>query len=157
MRGRLFVSVFVFALWAFGIEARLIYLQVVSHAELTARGEGQQRRSIDAQPKRAEIIDREGRMLAYSVDGDAIYAVPNKIDDAVSTTASLCTTLECSADLRADLEERLARSSFFEYVKRQVPPNVAHRVAELNLPGVGFLPENRRYYPNGALAAHVLG
>ena len=157
VRGRLVTAGLCFALWAVGIEARLVYLQVVSHEDLTARAEGQQRRSIEAHPKRGEILDRGGRVLAYSVDGDAIYAVPNQISDATSTTSDLCVALDCSDETRVHLESRLSRSSLFEYVRRQVPPDIAHRVAELNLAGVGFLPENRRYYPNGELAAHVLG
>lgn len=157
VRGRLVAAGLCFAIWAVGIEARLVYLQVVSHDELTARAEGQQRRSIEAHAKRGEILDRDGRVLAYSVDGDAIYAVPNQISDAIGTTSDLCAALDCSDDMRADLESRLSESSYFEYVQRQVPPDVAHRVAELNLAGVGFLPENRRYYPNAELAAHVLG
>ena len=157
VKGRLVTAGLCFALWAVGIEARLVYLQVVSHEELTARAEGQQRRSIEAHPKRGEILDRNGRVLAYSVDGDAIYAVPNQITNALGTTADLCAALDCSDEMRANLESRLSRSSLFEYVRRQVPPDIARRVAELNLPGVGFLPENRRYYPNAELAAHVLG
>ena len=54
-------------------------------------------------------------------------------------------------------EARLAGSGEFAYVRRQVPPDRAKRVAELDLTGIGFLPESRRYYPNGQLAAHVLG
>ena len=157
VRTRLLTAGLCFALWAVGIEARLVYLQVVSHEELTARAEGQQQRSIEAHPKRGEILDRDGRILAYSVDGDAIYAVPNQISDGVDTTSDLCAVLDCSDEMRADLESRLSRSSLFEYVQRQVPPDIAHRVAELNLDGVGFLQENRRYYPNAELAAHVLG
>lgn len=157
VRSRLVVGGLVLALWGLAIEVRLVYLQVISHDELTDRADGQQRDSIEAHPKRGEILDRDGRVLAYSVDGDAIYAVPNQIDDAVGTVTSLCRALECSIDMRADLEERLHRSSYFEYVRRQAPPDMAHRVAELDLPGVGFLPENRRYYPNGKLGAHVVG
>ena len=96
VRGRLIVVGTVFGFWTLGIEARLIYLQVVKHEELTARAEGQQRRSIEADPKRGEILDRRGRVLAYSVDGDAIYAVPNEIDDPKVTTESLCVPMECS-------------------------------------------------------------
>ena len=157
VRGRLLTAGLCFAVWAVGIEARLVYLQVASYDELTARAEGQQRRSIEAHPKRGEILDRDGRVLAYSVDGDAIYAVPNQIADTVSATSDLCVALDCSDEMRANLESRLSRSSLFEYVQRQVSPDLAHRVAELNLAGVGFLPENRRYYPNAELAAHVLG
>ena len=157
VRGRLVVAGLAFAFWALGIETRLVYLQVVSHDEMTARADGQQRRSIEAHPKRGEILDRNGRVLAYSVGGDAIYAVPNQVDDPAATAASLCQALDCSDETRAALVERLGRSSFFEYVRRQVPPDIAQRVDELDLAGVGFLPENRRYYPNATLGSHVIG
>ena len=157
VRGRLVVAGLAFAFWALGIETRLVYLQVVSHDEMTARADGQQRRSIEAHPKRGEILDRNGRVLAYSVGGDAIYAVPNQVDDPAATVASLCQAFDCSDETRAALVERLGRSSFFEYVRRQVPPDIAQRVDELDLAGVGFLPENRRYYPNATLGSHVIG
>ena len=158
VRGRLVVGGVVVVIWALGIEARLFYLQVLNHDELTARAEGQQSRSIDAHPKRGEILDRNGRMLAYSVDGDAIYAVPSEIEDAVGTATRLCEALDCSDATRQALEGRLKKTSrAFEWVQRQVAPDAAQRVADLDLLGVGFVPENRRYYPNGELAAHVLG
>lgn len=143
--------------WMAGIEARLVFLQVVSHDDLTARAESQQRRSIEIHPKRGEILDRNGRMLAISVDGDAIYAVPDDIEDVPATVAQLCAVMECAANRRADLEARLGGGGQFEYVQRQVLPAVAQRVSELAVAGIGFLSENRRWYPNGSLAAHALG
>jgi cell division protein FtsI (penicillin-binding protein 3) len=157
VRGRLVKAGLFFAMWGVGIEARLVYLQVINHEELTARAEGQQRRSIEAHPKRGEILDRNGRILAYSVDGDAIYVVPKQIANVVDSTTKLCAVLDCSDEMRVELESRFSKSSQFEYVRRQVPPDIVNRVAELNLSGVGFLSENRRYYPNAELAAHVLG
>ena len=157
VRGRLGVVGLVFALWMVGIEWRLVYLQVFSYDELAAKAESQQNRSIKTHSKRGEILDRNGRVLAYSVDGDAIYAVPDDIDDAGETVAKLCTVMACSSNKQADLEARLGGSGQFKYVLRQVPPDVAHRVSELDLTGIGFVPENRRYYPNGELAAHVVG
>ncbi len=157
VRARLGVAGVVFAVWMVGIESRLVYLQVVSHAELSARAKNQQSRSIKAHSKRGEILDRNGRVLAYSVDGDAVYAVPEDIDDAAATVSKLCAVMECSKDKRADLESGVGGSGQFEYVLRQVPLDVARSIDALDLTGIGFLPENRRYYPNGELAAHVLG
>jgi cell division protein FtsI/penicillin-binding protein 2 len=156
-RQRLRVAGLVFALWALGIEARLFFLQVMSHEEFTARADGQQSRSIDAHPKRGEILDRNGRILAYSVGGDSIYAVPHDVTDATETTNKLCEVLECDDRQHAVIERRLAGSGPFAFVSRQVSPHVAQRVSDLDLTGIGFVPENRRYYPNGTLAAHVLG
>ena len=157
VRSRLITAGCVFAVWTVAIEVRLVFLQVVSHDDLTSRADGQQSRSIEAQPKRGEILDRAGRVLAYSVDGDAIYAVPSEIQDAADITDRLCGALGCSDEKQRLIEERLTGSGAFAFVQRQVSPEVARRVAQLDLTGVGFLPENRRYYPNGELAAHVLG
>ncbi len=157
VRGRLCAAGLVFAVWTVAIEARLIFLQVISYDELTARAEGQQSRSIVAHPKRGEILDRNGQILAYSVDGDATYAVPSEIEDAAAVAGQLCLALDCTDEARVVIEGRLAGSGAFAFVQRQVPPDAAKRVAQLDLTGIGFLPENRRYYPNGELAAHVLG
>jgi len=157
VRSRLLTAGLVFAVWTVAIEARLIFLQVFSYDELTARAERQGRRSIVVHPKRGEILDRHGSILAYSVDGDTVWADPSEIDDAPGVTAQLCGVLDCSDEERAKIEARLAGSGEFAFVKRQAPPDMAKRVAQLDLTGVGFLPESRRYYPNGQLAAHVLG
>ena len=157
-RRRLLVGVTAFALWAAGIEARLVYMQVVRHEELVARGERQQHRSIDSHAKRGEILDRQGRVLAYSVDADTIYAVPTDVDDPQATVAAVCGALgDCTPERRRSLEDRLDQQRAFAYVRRQVSPDVARRVAALELDGIGFIKENRRYYPNKMLAAHLLG
>ena len=67
---RVLVCAAVFACWTVGIEARLVYLQVVAHGDMMARAERQQMRTIHPPAKRGEIIDRNGHVLAYSVDAD---------------------------------------------------------------------------------------
>ena len=158
VRRRLLVAAGVFGVWSLGIEARLVYLQVLSHDELVARAERQQNESIEVHPKRGEILDREGRVLAYSVDADSIYAVPTEIDQPEKTAAQLCSALDnCSQALQETMEARLRQPGPFAFMKRQVSTDEARLVAELELDGVGFLKESRRYYPNRELAAHLLG
>ena len=155
IRQRVLIGAIVFGVWTAAIEARLIYLQVISHAELTERAERQQQRTITAPAKRGEIHDRHGRLLAYSVDTDTVYAVPYEVEDREATAAALCAVLDgCH---RTDLIERLSRQRPFTYVKRRVTPLEAKRVAGLKLKGVGFMKESRRFYPNRELAAHLLG
>lgn len=158
VKRRMLVAAVVIGVWTAGIEARLVYLQIVSHDELTARAERQQLRTRDLPGKRGEIYDRRGRLLAYSVDADTIYAVPVEIGDAGKTAAALCGALDgCQAKEQQSVEERLSRQRAFVYVRRQVTPAEARAVAALNLEGVGFMKESRRFYPNKELGAHLLG
>jgi cell division protein FtsI (penicillin-binding protein 3) len=147
-----------FAFWTLAILTRLIYLQVISHEDLSKRAERQQMRTVTAPAKRGEIYDRHGRLLAYSVDADTIYCVPYEIEDAAKTAAALCGALdECTAKERAALTERLRADRAFTYVRRRVAPLEARKVAALKLDGIGFMKESRRFYPNKELAAHLLG
>jgi cell division protein FtsI (penicillin-binding protein 3) len=158
LRSRLGVAAAMLLLWSAAIEARLVFLQVVRHADLAARAERQQMRTLASPAKRGEILDRKGHVLAYSVDADTIYADPGEIADPAKTADALCAALEnCSRDEKQDLRERLGKKKSFAYVRRQVSPDEARRVAALQLEGIGFLKENRRFYPNKELASHVLG
>ena len=151
------VAVFL-GLWVAAIEARLVYLQVVRHGDLAARAEKQQMRTIDAPAMRGDIVDRHGRILATSVDADTVYAVPSEIGDAKDTVARLCRAFgDCSARERQALVDRLSQRRPFAYVRRQISPEQAQRVAALNLDGIGFIKESKRFYPNLQLAAHLLG
>ena len=81
-----------------------------------------------------EIFDRNGRLLAYSVDADTIYAVPTEITDAATTAAALCSALDdCTRKMRDELRERLAQDRAFVYVRRRSTPAQAKRVAALEL------------------------
>lgn len=158
VRKRLLVAAAVFVVWTLGIEARLVFLQVVSHQELLSRAERQHMRTTTLPAKRGDIVDRHGRLLAYSVDADTIYAVPYEIQDAAQAASALCGALDgCAAKERSALVERLSGDRPFTYVKRRVTPLEARRIAALKLKGVGFMKESRRFYPNVELAAHVLG
>jgi cell division protein FtsI (penicillin-binding protein 3) len=148
----------VLALWSVAIAGRLFFLQVVDHDELLARAERQQTRTVATPAKRGELLDRHGRLLAYSVDADTVYAVPTEIPEAGETARRLCGALDdCSSRDRDALAARLSQPRAFVYVKRRVTPAEAARVAALDLAGVGFMKESKRYYPNRELAAHLLG
>ncbi len=158
LKRRLAFAAALFVLWSGAIEARLVYLQVYRHADLVARAERQQLRTIAAAAKRGDILDRRGHVLAYSVDADSIYAVPTEIGDPSQATAALCRALgDCTTSDRQALADRIRRGRAFVYVRRQVTPDQARRVADLQLEGVGFMKENRRFYPNKELGAHLLG
>jgi cell division protein FtsI (penicillin-binding protein 3) len=158
IKRRVLVAAALFVVWATGIQARLIYLQVYASAELVARAERQHMRTIAAPAKRGDILDRRGRILATSADVDTIYAVPSEIEDEAAAVAKLCQALgDCSGTERQTLIDRLSQPRHFSYVRRQVSPDEAARVAALGLDGIGFLKESRRFYPKKELAANVLG
>jgi cell division protein FtsI (penicillin-binding protein 3) len=154
-------AVAVFA-WSCAIEARLVYLQVIDRADLAARAEHQQSSTFTALAKRGDIVDRNGHLLAYSVDAETVYGVPSELldegKDPVQLVATLCTALQdCTADDRKKLIERFGKRRPFAIVRRLASPEQVKQIAALDLKGIGFLKENRRYYPNRELAAHVLG
>lgn len=157
IRRRVLVTASLMLLWGLAIEGRLVHLQVFRHADLVERAARQQSRSIDTHPKRGEILDREGRVLAYSVDADTVVSVPVQVDDPVETTRQLCDVLECDEAQRDRLQTRLGEDRLFAYAQRRVSVDAARRIRALDLEGIGLIKESRRFYPNKELAAHLLG
>src|SRR3954463_1967093 len=158
MKRRVAIVSVLLGLWVAGIEAKLVYLQVFDRADLAARAERQQERTPPSPARRGDILDRRGRVLATSVDADTIYAVPTEIGNAAEAARKICDALgDCDKKDRQAIAERLGQKRAFAYVKRQVAPDQAERVAALNLDGIGFIKESKRFYPNKELAAHLLG
>jgi cell division protein FtsI (penicillin-binding protein 3) len=158
MRRRIAVCAVGMALWTCAIEGRLVLLQVYLHHDLQARADRQHERTRTVPPKRGDILDRNGRVLAYSVDVNSVYAVPSEIADAAGTGSRLCAALEgCSKRELHTITERLGRNRAFAWVRRFVSPAEARRIEALGLEGVGFVKESQRFYPKKELAAQLLG
>ena len=154
---RIRLAACVMVLWGVVIAGRLVQLQVVDHEFYVERAAEQQMRVIETPARRGELLDRRGRVLAHDVAADTVIAEPRRVADAAETARRLCAVMACSADRGHRLASVLAGDRAFAYVERQVSPRVAERIRKLDLDGIGFLKENRRYYPNGRLAAHLLG
>lgn len=158
LKRRVLIAALLAGCWVAGIEARLIYLQVHQRADLEARAARQHFRTRPVPAKRGDILDRNGRLLATSVDADTIVADPSEIGDEVAAVADLCQALgDCSPRERRALVERLGQAREFAYIRRRVAPDAAARVAAIGMKGIGFIKESRRWYPNKELAAHLLG
>jgi cell division protein FtsI/penicillin-binding protein 2 len=158
LRGRAIACACALAVWTGAIEARLVYLQVFDHVELVSRAARQQTRTLTPAPKRGDILDRNGRVLAFSVDADSITADPGAIDDPESVATQLCRALDgCTSEQRAEFAKQLRKDASFAYLVRKISPDESRRVKALDLPGITLLTESRRYYPKKDLAAHVLG
>ncbi|MGA7655828.1 MAG: penicillin-binding protein 2, partial [Methylocella sp.] len=104
---------------------------------------------------RPDILDRNGEILATDVKVMSVFAEPRRIIDK-DEAVELLTAVLPDVDAR-ELRERLGSRKGFVWVKRAITPKQQQEVYRLGLPGVGFLAENKRVYPNGPVAAHVLG
>jgi len=159
VRGRVLLAAALFAVWAVAIEARLVWLQVYRHEAMLAEAKNQKDRKVTLNPRRGDIVDRRGRVLAISVDAVTICADPAIVEDAERLAGAACWALgDCSAQEREAFVARLRKKGSRQAVlRRQVTLREFERVAAQQLPGVFMKPEPRRYYPNSDLAGHVLG
>lgn len=148
-----FLGAFLF-LWLIAIVVRLVNLQVVKYGEFEQRAQKQQQRTIDISPRRGIIYDRNGQPLAMSVNVDSVFAVPSEIPDQVTAAKLLGRILDIDPD---ELLAKMKSSHSFTWIARKLDPDVSARIRALNLRGIYFQEESRRYYPKGELAAQILG
>ncbi len=154
---RLMLLALAVSLWGLVIAVRLVDLQILERSFFEKQSARQSERTINLDPRRGPILDRNGRPLAVSVEAESIYAVPQDIEDPARTAAALGKALGMDAAGRRDLAAQLQKSRAFVWVKRKADPGTARAVRELSLDGVGFLNETRRYYPQRELMSQVLG
>jgi cell division protein FtsI (penicillin-binding protein 3) len=104
---------------------------------------------------RPDLLDRNGEILATDIKTMSVFAEPRRIIDKDEAVELITAVLP---DVNAkELRDRLSSKKGFVWVKRQVTPKEQAEIFHLGLPGVGFLPENKRVYPNGSIGAHVIG
>jgi cell division protein FtsI (penicillin-binding protein 3) len=111
--------------------------------------------SSEISAARPDIVDRNGEILATDVKMVSVFAEPRNIIDK-DEAVELLTAVLPDLDAR-DLRDKLGTKKGFVWVQREITPRQQAEVHRLGIPGVGFLPENKRIYPNGVAAAHVLG
>jgi len=140
---------------AFGLVAvRAFHLQIRCREDWVERAERQHQRVIPLTPQRGTIYDRNGEELALSIETDSIYINPREVDDPVRVAGTLAEALKLPV---RGLKAKLASKKSFLWVKRQISPAESELVRVLDLPGVHFIKEHKRYYPNGELAAQLIG
>lgn len=135
---------------------RAVDLHVVSKEFLQNQGDARYLREVSEPADRGMIVDRNGEALAISTPVDSVWANPKELIKARGDWVRLC--VELNLDIN-ELQQLLANHSSkeFVYLKRHVIPEIAQRVEALKVPGVFLTRENRRYYPAGEVASHVLG
>jgi cell division protein FtsI (penicillin-binding protein 3) len=156
-RRALFVAIGLVA-WMLVIGARLVQLQVNQHDDLTSRARNQQLGSIETSPLRGQLLDRQGRELARSVDTESFFADPREIPNTDETAGRIASI---TGQDRLELAKRLAdakdTNKKFVWLTRRLDVPSANKLDALNLEGVYSRKEPKRFYPNDSLAAHVLG
>jgi cell division protein FtsI (penicillin-binding protein 3) len=151
---RLPVLAAVAGLWMLGIAFRLYSLQVVDHDHYAERASRQQVREVPVDPPRGTIYDARGRQLAMSVEVESAFAVPRDVVDPRRAARALAPILGRPA---VELEAVLDGRGEFAWLGRKLEPEQAAAIRALDLAGLHFLKESKRYYPMGKLAGPVLG
>lgn len=152
---RIRLLVVAFALVFAGIFARAVWIQVVRAPELAAMASQQHRETIEIPAGRGTIYDRLGEPLAIGEQATTVYADPASIRNPQKVAVKAGATLGLDPDeIFPTLRDT---SSRFVYLERKADPIKAAALQRLGLAGVGFYPEERRTYPQGPVAAHVVG
>ncbi|HYV60702.1 MAG TPA: penicillin-binding protein 2 [Acidimicrobiia bacterium] len=154
-RRRLVALLLALVIVFFVVGARLVDLQAIGRDRYAQLGFDQRVRTVDLAAERGSVFDRNGHDLAASVPQQTVWANPRVVKDPAAYAAKLAPVIGVD---EASLRDRLAEhDKGFVYVARKVDSATALKVKALALPGVAFVPESKRFYPDGALAAPVLG
>lgn len=143
-----------FALFFVATSCRAFYLQIIKKDDWARLAEKQHQKVVPLTPARGTIYDSTGSALAVSIEVDSCFAEPVAITDARGAAAKLAPLLGMPVE---DLAKKLAVKRSFIWLRRQVTPELVRKIQALHIDGIGFVKETRRFYPNSAVAAHVVG
>lgn len=157
---RTIILAFFFFLWFVVLTLRLVQLQVIDFRRFREAVTRQSQLERAIVPERGTITDRHGVILGRSLPVPTVFYLSNDKEPAAAQfdrMESLKKILGLSAKELTGIRARIQAGDSFIYIKRKIRREQADRIARLNLSGVHFQEENKRFYPAGSLAAHVLG
>lgn len=154
IRIRIYLVAIFFIFGLSTILSRAIQLQIFERERLKAIASSGYRAIVKLPPKRGIIFDRERHELAVSVEVGSVYANPGQVKDKVKTAKQLALILN---EPGSNFLSLLRKDSSFVWIKRKIPPQKINQIKELDLDGMGFTSETRRYYPGRDIAGHLLG
>ena len=146
--------------WLLVVVFRLVQLQVIDHVRLKKNVIEQNRLVNTISPKRGTIYDRKGNILARSIPSISVYYAPDKdepLDVQFKKIQMLKSVLKLSPRDQKAIKQRLQNNTSFIWIRRKITSEQTERVKALQLSGVNFLEENKRFYPHGRLASFILG
>ena len=150
-KARLGLAIVAFAVVYGVIAARLVMLAEQSDGYGTRRSVTQDAVAT----ARPDILDRNGQILATDVKTPSLFAEPRKLID-VDEAEELLTAVLPDLDA-SEVRDRLSSKRGFVWLKREITPKQQQEIHRLGIPGVGFLTENKRVYPNGPIVSHEIG
>lgn len=152
-----FLIIFILLIVA-GLIARLIDLAIIKKNFLLNQGNARTIRMVNAPAFRGMITDRNGYPLAISTSVFSLWINPKEIVMTPKELALLCKIIGSKkSDIQSMLKEYKNKNREFMYLKRDVSPEIALQVKTLNIPGMHQIEEYKRFYPEGEVAAHVIG
>jgi cell division protein FtsI (penicillin-binding protein 3) len=158
--GRTLLVAAIIGVWMFAVSARLVYLQVSQHQGLATRARQQQQNAIETSPRRGDLLDRQGRELARSVQTVSLFVDPDGLsaDQLQCTASGLAQALGGKeSELFKELQDAQNDKKRFVSIARRLDADKANPIVAAKLPGLNAVLEPKRFYPNGSLASHVLG
>lgn len=154
LRFRIVTLMGVFLVLFIALVSRAFQLQVLSGEALKNIASRQHTSTLQAQPERGIIFDRNGEKLAASMLTDSVCADPSKIRNQKDVSDKIAAVLEMD---RATVLKKISSSKNFCWLARRIPPEQASKVESMNLDGIFLIKEPKRFYPNGELAGHLIG
>ncbi len=136
---------------------RAAWVQGVNGGQYSAEAKGQQVETVVVPGSRGTIYDRTGAELAVSEDAATVFATPYQVEDPEATAHKLAKAIGGKTDQDEILALLADPESGFAYIERKIDLQTAAEITELDLAGIGLLPDSRRIYPQGGLAGQVIG
>jgi cell division protein FtsI (penicillin-binding protein 3) len=134
------------------LAGRALWIQVVDHDFYVQQGQKRYQRTLELDARRGRIVDRNGALLAVSLESFEIWANPKLVDEAAYEPLAKLLAMPL-----AELRRRLAGDRSFVLLKRQLDPDTAAHIDELGASGITLVADSKRFYPEGESAAHVVG
>ena len=136
------------------VSLRLADLMIINHKRLAERANQQHMKVEDIQVKRGIIFDRRGRELALNLDLESLYCDPENLNADNEDLRKLASAVSKAPKV---ILSKIPEEGRFAWIARKLTPDTAEKIRALNIEGLGFIAESKRFYPKGELASHILG
>lgn len=134
--------------------SRAFQIQILSGKALKAMADDQHTQTLQLQPDRGIVFDRNGEKLAATIMADSVCADPSKMTNLGETAATLALVLNTE---KITIQKKLSGGKNFCWIARRIAPEQASRVRDLGIEGIFIVKEPKRFYPSGELAGHLIG